>query len=239
MTVLREPPSLQGLRDPLLAAPSEPDVMHRAFIRQPSGRFLDLLAPSPEGWTDEDLATGLSRTYRWGGHSIWPLPYSVAQHSLAVVELYRERAAKLRDAAPTEHDLLRELLHDADEALIGGFDPISPLKPMLGAGYADIVAKLQAAVSVRYGLRDRTQYEARLHRHADLLAAASEAVHVAGWSPSEVLDLLNIGLAPAHQDPLAALYGCTPWEPWPPTVAADRFLDQLRLLRRRCGQASS
>ena len=39
----------------------------RAWILLPSGRRLDLLAPDPASWTDEDLAIGLSRTYRWGG----------------------------------------------------------------------------------------------------------------------------------------------------------------------------
>jgi hypothetical protein len=64
----------------------------RAWIRLPSGRRLDLLAPTPFDWTDEDLAIGLSRTFRWGGHSTWPAPLSVAQHSLAVLLLRRARA---------------------------------------------------------------------------------------------------------------------------------------------------
>ena len=52
----------------------------RAWVRLGSGRRLDLLDLRPDAWTDEDLATGLSRTYRWGGHSCWELPLSVAQH---------------------------------------------------------------------------------------------------------------------------------------------------------------
>src|SRR3954463_15117768 len=86
----------------------------RAWVRLPSGRRLDLLAPTPFDWTDEDLAIGLARTYRWGGHSIWPgAPLSVAQHSLTVLALRRA-------AAPTglsARAQLRELLHDADEGL--------------------------------------------------------------------------------------------------------------------------
>jgi hypothetical protein len=34
-------------------------------------------------------------------------------------------------------------------------------------------------------------------------------------------------------DPLAALYGCRPWEPWPPMLAAERFLAELDALQRR------
>jgi hypothetical protein len=42
-------------------------------VRMPSGKRLDLLNPAPDDWEDEDLALGLARTYRWGGHSAWPL----------------------------------------------------------------------------------------------------------------------------------------------------------------------
>ena len=43
----------------------------RAWVRLQSGRRLNLLEPDPASWTDSDLAIGLSRTYRWGGHSCW------------------------------------------------------------------------------------------------------------------------------------------------------------------------
>ena len=71
----------------------DPRAETRAWVRLPSGRRLDLLAPTPLDWTDEDLAIGLSRTFRWGGHSTWPgAPLSVAQHSLAVLALRRAKA---------------------------------------------------------------------------------------------------------------------------------------------------
>ena len=62
----------------------------RAWVRLPSGKRLDLLNPTPFDWEDKDLALGLARTYRWGGHSAWPLPLSVAQHSLLVLALHRQ-----------------------------------------------------------------------------------------------------------------------------------------------------
>jgi len=98
----------------------------RAWILLPSGKQLDLLAPDPWAWTDDDLAIGLSRTYRWAGYSAWDLPLSVAQHSLAVLALRRSRFAE-RPLPIAE--ARRELLHDATEALMGGWDPITPLKP--------------------------------------------------------------------------------------------------------------
>lgn len=198
-------------------------LIQRAYVRQRSGRHLNLLDPSPDGWTDEDLAIGLSRTFRWGGHSIWPLPLSVAQHALTVLALYE----KASEAQISRSQALRELLHDADEALIGGFDAISPLKPFLGQAFAELTTSLQSAVFIRYGLSDWTPAEHKKHKHADILAAASEAVHVAGWSVSEVHDLLNIGLKPLTKDPLSELYDCPPWEPWAPNLAAERFLAEL------------
>ena len=59
----------------------------RAWIRLPSGRHFNLIAPDPEGFSDADLAMRLARTYRWGGESLAPLPLSVAQHSLLVLAL--------------------------------------------------------------------------------------------------------------------------------------------------------
>lgn len=204
-----------------------PAVAHRAFVRQPSGRRLDLLNPSPDGWTDEDLAIGLSRTYRWGGHSRWALPMSVAQHSLLVLSI----AERVWGRPLTRAESLRELLHDADEALIGGFDPVSPLKPILGEGYARIAQGLQAVVFARHRLTSWSPAEHRLHKLADRLAAASEAVHVAGWSAIEVVDVLGIELEPLAEDPLAEKFGCYPWQPWQPDIAAGLFFKQLRELQ--------
>jgi len=62
----------------------------RAWVRLSSGRRLNLIAPESTDWTDLDLAVGLSRTYRWGGHSIWDLPLPVAQHSLLVLVLRQQ-----------------------------------------------------------------------------------------------------------------------------------------------------
>lgn len=195
----------------------------RAWLRQNSGRRLNLLNPDPDSWTDDDLATGLSRTFRWGGHSKWPLPLSVAQHSLLVLELVRRASPK----PLTRAQELRELLHDAEEALIGGFDPVSPIKPILGEGFKALTTRLQKAVFTRYGLVDWDETEYKLHKQADTLSAASEAVHVAGWAEHEVKEVLDIDLKPLIHDPLAEIYDCKSWEPWPLELAAERFLSAL------------
>ena len=196
----------------------------RAWIRLPSGRRLDLLAPTPFDWTDEDLAIGLSRTFRWGGHSTWPLPLSVAQHSLAVLALRRVAKPSAGRAA-----LRRELLHDAEEGLIN-FDCISPLKPFLGEGFRLLQHSLGAAIAARYALPAWDEAERKLHKKLDIAMAAAEAVHVAGWSRDEVRATLGIRAAVMDTDPLLAEFGGTPWAPWPPETAAARFLAALRRL---------
>lgn len=198
----------------------------RAWILLPSGRRLDLLNPDPNAWTDEDLAIGLSRTYRWGGYSKWSLPLSVAQHSLAVLAL-SEAAGPL-----TARAALRELLHDATEALFGGFDPIAPLKPHLGREFRQLDQRLQAAVDQRYGLARWTIRDYASHKHADQLAAANEAFHVVGWSRDEMRDSLDITLEPLDDDPLPQPLYLAPWQPWPPTLAKTLFLERLQKLRR-------
>ena len=199
----------------------------RAWVRLPSGRRLDLLSPTPLDWTDEDLAIGLSRTFRWGGHSAWPEPLSVAQHALTVLEI---RRAKARGGLAPAH-ALRELLHDADEGLIN-FDCIAPLKPFLGERFAELEARLRAVIAQRYGLPAWTPEERRAHKAADIAAAAAEAVHVVGWTAAEVAETLGIRAKVMARDPLAARYGGEPWRPWPPAVAAERFLRELWRLGR-------
>ncbi|MCP2006446.1 phosphohydrolase [Duganella violaceipulchra] len=201
----------------------------RAWVRMPSERRLDLLDPTPFDWEDSDLALGLARTYRWGGHSAWPLPLSVAQHSLTVMHL-RAAASTAVGLALPPLAALRELLHDAEEGLLG-FDCVSPLKPFLGEGFKALTVRLERAVFLRYGLQHWTPKEHAAHKMADRLAAASEAVHVVGWSAKEVLHTLKIAVPPLNDDPLQAIYGGAAWEPWPPAIASARFLAELERLK--------
>lgn len=191
----------------------------------PSGRRLDLLNPTPFDWDDADLALGLARTYRWGGHSAWPLPLSVAQHSISVMLL---RQAATPTLPPLEQ--LRELLHDAEEGLLG-FDAISVIKPFLGDGFRALTQRLEQMVFLRYGLPAWNTTSHAAHKRADRQAAAGEAVHVAGWTLDEVRRTLKIRSTVPDADPLLARYGGVAWEPWPPQLAAERFLAELTRLQ--------
>jgi 5'-deoxynucleotidase YfbR-like HD superfamily hydrolase len=188
-------------------------------VRLASGRRIDLLNPSPLDFEDQDIAIGLSRTPRWGGHSIWEWPLSVAQHSIMVMEIAKTKSR----SALTELQLLAILLHDASEGLMA-FDPISPVKPFLGAGYKALDTRLQTVIHIRYGLPAQLADDwTVLIKDADRASAAAEARHVAGWTLQEIRQALGITARPPSADPLAKLYRGTPWEPWPARVAAERF----------------
>jgi hypothetical protein len=45
--------------------------------------------------------------------------------------------------------------------------------------------------------------------------------------------VLRIPFEPLAKDPLVDIYGGTPWEPWPPQLAAERFLAELQFLIRQ------
>jgi hypothetical protein len=126
----------------------------------------------------------------------------------------------------TADEALRELLHDAEEGLLG-FDPISPLKPHLGGNFAALTQRLQRAIAIRYRLSDWSHEDYQLHKRADHLAAASEALHVAGWAQDAVHEMLGIHVSPVMADPMPLLEGYQPWEPWTPRHAAAVFLAKL------------
>ena len=198
-------------------------AMPRPYVLLPSGNILDLADPDPYSWTDADLALGLSRTYRWGGHSNWKRPLSVAQHSLTVLAL-REDAQRLSPKLA-----LYELLHDAEEGLLG-FDCISPLKAYLGAPFRQLGQRLTAAIADRYQLPQLTPVEYRIHKQADRKAAASEALHVVHWARDQIKNTLQMRERPLSTDPLisyAQQGGYLPWEPWTNEYAAARWLERL------------
>jgi hypothetical protein len=178
----------------------------RAWVLLKSGRRLNLLQPMATDWEDEDLALGLSRTYRWGGHSAWELPLSVAQHSLTVLALRQDIETKPLSGAE------------------------APIKSHLGGGFHCLVSALKEAIVRRYRLPPWSAEAYAAHKHADRLAAASEAFHVVGWSIAEIRGSLEIELDPVRTDPVRPPPGMRPWEPWPPSLACSLFLAKLKEL---------
>ena len=157
----------------------------RAWQRMLSGRRLDLLDPSPFDIEIEDVAHGLARVARWNGQTAGTHVFSVAQHSLFVEAIASEMAPGLSDAAR-----LTVLLHDAAEYVIG--DIITPLKAVIGDGYAAAEARLRAAVHLRVGLPAEPPANlARLIKGADKVAAYLEATTLAGFSRAEADEIFG------------------------------------------------
>lgn len=151
----------------------------RAWQRMLSGRRLDLLDPAPLDIEIEDIARGLSFQARWNGQTIGEFPYSVAEHSILVEQifatLYPKSEPRWRLAA---------LLHDAPEFVIG--DMISPVKAAVGPVYKELDDRLMAAVHLRFGLPASLPAEIKKQiKQADKISAWLEAVQIAGFNRPE------------------------------------------------------
>lgn len=167
--------------------------MTRAWQRMLSGRRLDLLDPSPFDIEISDIAHGLSRVSRWNGQTVGEHPFSVAQHSVLVLDLFSAAHPHAR-----VRDLLYALLHDAAEYVIG--DLISPFKSAVGLDYKALEARLESAIHIRFGLP--AEPSEALHRRikaADVEAAYWEATLLAGFDSDEAHEFF--GQQPATQTP--------------------------------------
>lgn len=154
-------------------------VQARAWQRMLSGRRLDLLDPSPLDVEIEDIAHGLAFVARWNGQTRGEHPYSVAEHSLLVEQIFGMIVPGCEDRWR-----LAALLHDAPEYVIG--DMISPVKAAVGPGYAALDARLTRAVHIRFGLPAELPklVKAQIKR-ADRISAWLEAVRIAGFGEAE------------------------------------------------------
>ena len=150
----------------------------RAWQRMLSGRRLNLLDPTPLDIEIEDIAHGLAFVARWNGQTRGDWPYSVAEHSLLVEQIY----ARLGD--PPAKWRLAALLHDAPEYVIG--DMISPVKAAVGPGYGELDMRLTAAVHLRFGLPATLPVAVKKAiKVADKISAWLEAVQIAGFTEGE------------------------------------------------------
>ena len=151
----------------------------RAWQRMLSGRRLQILDPSPLDIEIEDIAHGLSFLARWNGQTTGEYPFSVAQHSLLVEDIFSKQFPNMDN-----HSKLFALLHDAAEYVIG--DMISPLKSHLGINYEELDEKLTMAICIRFNIpTKKIKIIKRCIKIADKRAAWLEAVQLAGFSKQE------------------------------------------------------
>ncbi|MPL60976.1 hypothetical protein DFO80_10188 [Rhodobacter sp. 140A] len=153
--------------------------MKRAWQRMLSGRRLDLLDPTPVDIEIEDIAHGLAFVARWNGQTHGDYPYSVAEHSLLVEQIFDRQNPGIGTRWQ-----LAALLHDAPEYVLG--DMISPVKAAIGEGYHELDARLSAAVHLRFGLPAVLPGPIKKAiKKADTLSARLEAEQIAGFSREE------------------------------------------------------
>ncbi len=175
----------------------------RAWQRMLSGRRLDLLDPSPLDIEIEDIAHGLAFVARWNGQTHGDFPYSVAEHSLLVEQLFTQ----MNPDAPVKWSLAA-LLHDAPEYVIG--DMISPVKAAVGPGYKAMDVRLTEAVHIRFGLPAAIPATVkRKIKQVDRVSAWLEAIQIAGFTKAEAdklfLNPAEIGLEARRITPLAPM----------------------------------
>lgn len=140
--------------------------MSNTKIRTASGALVDLMNPQPADICFRDIAHALSQICRFTGHTIFF--YSVAQHSLHMVDIVSKRAQPYA------------LLHDAHEAFVN--DLASPLKRAMTAkaddgavAYLAIRDAFDAAIFLAAGLQyPMPQDIADELKEADALLLAAE-----------------------------------------------------------------
>lgn len=138
-----------------------------------------MLDPSPLDIEIEDIAHGLARVARWNGQTIGDYAFSVAQHSIIVMQICEFLKPNI-----TPQEKMMALLHDAPEFVIG--DMISPFKNALGVDYRIFEDKLERAIHIRFGLVAKTPAPLKkLIKKADRICAWFEATELAGFSIEE------------------------------------------------------
>ena len=196
----------------------------RAWQRMLSGRRLDLLDPTPMDIEIDDIAHGLAFVARWNGQTMGDWPYSVAEHSLLVEELF----CALRPSAGPRWQLAA-LLHDAPEYVIG--DMISPVKSAVGPQYDALDKRLKAAIHIRFGLPAALPVAiARAIKRADRISAWLEAVQIAGFDKAEADRFFG--------SPPRDLVDARTIAPRPPRVVRDAYVARHSLLLDRIDTTS-
>lgn len=112
------------------------NLFEKNSIRVHSGKYINLLDPDPNTILIEDIAWGLCRQNRFGGHTDTDTPYNVAQHSCFVSYACHKGLE------------LAGLLHNASKAYLG--DIPKPFKDLLPE-YRVIEDRLMTVIAKKFG----------------------------------------------------------------------------------------
>lgn len=116
----------------------KPNNVHdnnKGMFKTQSGITIDLLYPTVEMISTDDIASAICNIGRFGGHATGD---TVGLHSILVATLC---PARLK---------LEGLMHDTPEYCLG--DVIKPLKNILGKVYTDIEDRFMAVIAAKYRL---------------------------------------------------------------------------------------
>lgn len=146
-------------------------------LRTFTGRYINILDPDPMEIFPVDIAVGLARACRFGGHT--KKFYSVAQHSD-----WCRQAIQLQ--YPGNDSLaFKALMHDAHEFLL--CDIPSPLK-MIMPEYDAVAEKLQNAIATRFGCRISPEDQVLINEVDKAALEWEWKTKVERWSGFELTD---------------------------------------------------
>lgn len=157
--------------------------MQQTTITLRSGKLFDLVDPSHNDFSIDDLAHALANTCRFCGHTAEY--YSVAQHCVLVSTL-----------VPREY-ALAGLLHDATEAFIG--HAARPIKTLL-PDYRQVESRIEDFIYARFGLNPRAGRE--LVTRANMLATITEQRYLLHGPDPDLMAGYTIEPLPERLDPL-------------------------------------
>lgn len=190
------------------------------FMVMANGQEMHLYRPDFTGLPVEVIAHHLATITRFTGAA--SRPYSVAEHSLLVVEIME------RELRASQHTtLMGGLMHDAEESVTN--DLSSPAKQVVGQPWRDFASTVKGAMAREFGLVEtfKCAYATGLIHQADLIALATERAQLMpshhpdglplqgwpileGFQPVTWVDLMDSGRVSST------------WQDW-----RDRFVDKF------------
>ena len=145
------------------------------WILTAHGHEFDLVYPKASAMVAADVAHSLAQINRFTGHA--RRPYSVAEHSLLVLDIVEHLFAPA-----SVHLRLAALMHDAHEAYTG--DVATPIKRAVGDHWDMLEHRIERTLRSAWGLHTAAYDHRAAIKQADLIALATERAQLLPPSPS-------------------------------------------------------
>jgi hypothetical protein len=179
------------------------------------GNEIDLQYVKANNVVLTDIAHSLAQLNRFNGHA--KRPYSVAEHSLLVLEIVEQLFAPA-----SVHCRLVALLHDAHEAYVG--DLTTPTKQLVGDSWNRLEHRAERSVRSAWALHTAAHVWRDAVKQADLIALATERAQL--MPPSATLFPCLVHVQPVTWvDLMSKERVSADWRDW-----RDRFEDAANIL---------